>query len=328
MLFVAPFADRGHPKRLVLSGLILSACGSLLFALGGSLPFFIIGRAMTGASMGCAGPALRALAANLDKSRSGERLGRMRGFEMAGYTSGPLFGVLLIEPFGLTWTFIVFASIAAIAFFVVSGQHLPTLPISGESHRMSFSLLKHNSIRATALMSATLFLPVGLYDALWDRYLTDRGASNLMVGFSFLVFTIPFIVLGARGGRLSDRYGSRRIALIGIAANFPIVVSYGWLTSAWLIIAFSMFEGAASAVTSPAIQSTMAKVAPPGRATAAQGLMGAGDLVAATIVSFIAPALYDLDSVKWLFTAIVAVSIVMLMLATWMSRDIQEQQSA
>lgn len=321
MLFVAPFADRGHPKRLVLTGLVLSACGSLLFGFGGSLPLFIVGRAMTGASMGCAGPALRALAANLDKRRAGERLGRMRGFEMAGYTSGPLFGALLIDPLGLRWTFVVFASIAGCAFFIVSAQHLPTLPVSGESNRLSLGLLRHRTIRATALMSATLFLPVGLYDALWDRYLTDRGASNLMVGISFLVFTIPFVVLGARGGRLADRYGSRRVALIGIAANLPVVLGYGWLTSAWLIIAVSVVEGAASSIASPAIQSTMAKNAPVGRATAAQGLMGAGDLLAATIVSFVAPAMYNLDSVKWLFTSIVVICSVMLALATWMSRD-------
>ena len=51
-------------------------------------------------------------------------------------------------------------------------------------------------------------------------------------------------------------------------------------------------EGVIGALSIPAAQSLIAQTAPEGRAAAAQGLAGSGDLLAATLVSLIAPALY------------------------------------
>ena len=289
---VAPFADRGHPKTQVVAGLAVSAAGSALFALSGSLLAFIVARGLIGAAMGTAGPAIRALAANLDPSRAAERLGRLRGIEMAGFTGGPLIGALLIEATSVNGMFVFFCSFALFALLVVMPRQLPTLPSTGESQRLSLGLLRLRPIRAASIASLTLFLPVGIYDALWDRYVTDRGGTNLMVGLSFLLYSIPFIMFGARGGRIADRRGARTMALAGIACAAPVVCIYGLLTNAWLIVLFGTVEGLVGALALPAAQSMMARAAPAGRAAAAQGLMGAGDLSTAAIVSLIAPMIY------------------------------------
>ena len=291
-LVVAPFADRGAPKRLVLAGLILAALGSILFAFGNSLWLFVIARAFAGASLGTSGPAIKAIAANIDKDRAAERLGRLRGIELAGFTGGPLIGALLIEPFGLRGAFLIFAGIAAISFLIVAPKDLPRLPSTSESRKPSLELLRYRAVRASALASLTLFIPVGIYDSLWDRYVTDVGGNNFMVGMTFLLYTIPFIVFGAAGGRIADRHGAPRMTIIGIFLTIPLVAVYGWLPSAWLLVGFAIVEGTIGALSIPATQSLMASVAPKGRASAAQGLNGSGDLLAGTIMSFIAPALY------------------------------------
>lgn len=291
-LTIAPLADRGEPKKMVLSGVVLACIGSVLFAFGTSLPMFVFARAVAGSSLGMSGPAIRAIAANIDKSRAGERMARLRGVEIAGFTGGPLIGALLIEPFGLRGAFLIFAGIAVCVFFAVLSRDLPRLPTSSDSHKLSIELLRHRPVRAAVLASATLFLPVGIYDALWDRYITDRGGNNFMVGLTFLLFTVPFVVLGARGGRLVDRRGPERMIVIGIAMMVPLVWVYGVLPSAGLLVAFAVVEGVISAVSSPASQSLMAKVAPHGRASAAQGLQASGDLVAAVGMSFVAPWMY------------------------------------
>ena len=291
-LFLAPLADRGKPKRFVLAALLLASLGSTLFAFGGSLWVFVIARGIAGASLGTSGPAVRAIVANLDKSRSAERLGRLRGVELAGFTGGPLIGALLIEPFGLRGAFLIFGVVALLAFLFVFTRHIPALPVSGESRRPSLELLRLRPVRAAAIASLTLFIPVGIYDALWDRYITDRGGNNLMVGLTFLLYTIPFILMGAAGGRLSDRRGAERMTVVGIFMTIPLVFVYGLLESAWLLVAFAVVEGVIGALSIPAAQSLMAKVAPEGRATAAQGLAGSGDLLAATLMSLLAPALY------------------------------------
>jgi MFS family permease len=113
-----------------------------------------------------------------------------------------------------------------------------------------------------------------------------------MVGMTFLLYTIPFILFGAAGGRIADKHGASRMTIIGIGLTIPLVAVYGWLPSAWLLVGFAIVEGTIGALSIPATQSLMASVAPTGRASAAQGLSGSGDLLAGTIMSFIAPALY------------------------------------
>jgi MFS family permease len=291
-LFVAPYADRGKPKLFVLTALILAALGSLLFALGTTLWTLVLARAITGASLGTSGPTIRAIAANIDKNRSAERLGRLRGIELAGFTGGPLIGALLIEPFGLTGAFLIFGAVAMVAFLIVLPRKLPHLAVSDAPKMLSFALLRIRPLRAAVLASLTLFIPVGVYDSLWDRYITDRGGTNFMVGLTFLLYTIPFILLGAAGGRLADKKGAARMTVIGIFLTAPLVFVYGLLQSAWLLVAFAVVEGVVGALSIPAAQSLIAQVAPKGRAAAAQGLAGSGDLLAATIVSLIAPILY------------------------------------
>lgn len=291
-LFVAPRADKGEPKRFVLAALVLASVGSALFAFGSTLWMFIIARAVAGASLGMSGPAIRAIAANIDKTRAAERLGRLRGVELAGFTGGPLIGALLIEPFGLRGAFLIFSCVAVIALAVVWSRDLPSLPVTGESGKLSFDLLRLLPVRAAVLASLTLFLPVGIYDALWDRYITDRGGNNFQVGLTFLLYTIPFIVLGAAGGRLADRRGAASMTVVGLFLTAPLVLVYGFLASAELLVGFAIVEGVIGALSIPATQSLMASVAPKGRAAAAQGLAGSGDLVAATLMSLVAPMLY------------------------------------
>ena len=294
-LFLAPYADRGKPKRFVLGALILAALGSVLFAFGTTLWSLVIARAITGASLGTSGPTIRAIVANLDKTRSAERLGRLRGVELAGFTGGPLIGALLIEPFGLSGAFLVFGGVAIVAFLIVLPRDLPNLPANPDAKTLSFELLKIRPLRAGVLASLTLFIPVGVYDSLWDRYITDRGGTKFMVGITFLLYTIPFIVFGAYGGRLADRRGAAQMTVIGIFLTVPLVFVYGILNSAWLLVGFAVVEGVIGALSIPAAQSLIAQVAPKGRATAAQGLAGSGDLLAATVVSLIAPALYGMS---------------------------------
>ena len=290
---------------------MFAVAGSVLFAFGGSLPVFVVARAIAGSSLGMSGPAVRALAANIDKSRAAERMARLRGVEIAGFTGGPLIGALLIGPFGIRGAFLVFAGIGALVFLAVLSRDLPSLPSTSESGRLALELLRHRQVRAAVLASATLFLPVGIYDALWDRYITDRGGNNFQVGLTFLLFTVPFIIFGAKGGRLVDRKGPERMIVVGIALMVPLVFVYGLLPTPELLVAFAVVEGLISAISSPSAQSLMAKVAPLGRASAAQGLQASGDLVGAILMSFAAPWMYGAHGAAFTFGVAAALMAVM-----------------
>ena len=100
-LVVAPWADRGWAKRLLLGGLALSAVGGIGFAMAHSLAALLVSRALIGAAAGCFLPAARAIVAGFDPARAGENLGRLARVDLAGFSSGPIIGGVLFSIVGL-----------------------------------------------------------------------------------------------------------------------------------------------------------------------------------------------------------------------------------
>ena len=291
-LFIAPFADRGHSKRLIIIGLVLAGVGSLMFSTGTTLFQFVIARAVVGSSFGFVFPAVRALAANLDPNRSGERMGKVVSVELIGFVCGPLLGGILIDPIGLSATFFVFGLVAFVTVVIVAPRTFPALVQTGESQKLSIELLRHPRMVVAVLVVMAIQLPIGVYDALWDRYLTDLGGSNIMVGFSFALYSVPFMLLSSAGGRIADRGEPQRIALWSMIVVAPFVFFYGFFDILWIVVGLNIFEGVAQAIAYPATVAAVAKAAPIGRASAAQGLSGSAGLVGAMIMAFTMPSVY------------------------------------
>ena len=143
------------------------------------------------------------------------------------------------------------------------------------------------------LLSVALFVPVGFYDAVLDRYMTDRGASNTMIGFAFLAFGIPFAIVAAFGGRFSDRRGALRVGLVTAVLVVPIVVGYGFVKVPLVIVLLSAVEGVIQAIGSPASQAVVASGAPHGRAAGAQGLAGSMNLLVGALTGYAAGTIYE-----------------------------------
>jgi len=291
-LFVAPLADRGHGKKLIQVGLGLAALGSVIFALGDSLTVFIVGRGIVGASIGLTFPAVRALAAHLDESRSAERLGAVAGMEIGGFVSGPLIGSLIIGPFGLDATFLLFGALAVMALFIISPRGFPELVSTTESQRLSFDLLRIRSVRVALILTLAVTFPTGMFDALWDRFLDDLGGNNAMTGLTFAVYGLPFILFSARAGKLIDKRSPIAVVLWLVIPISLLTISYGLIKNPWVILGVGLFEGIAQAAVIPAALSAIAKAAPLGRASAAQGLSGAVNVFGQMVAAFIAPTIY------------------------------------
>ena len=291
-LFVAPLADRGHGRKLIQVGLALASIGSIVFVFGDSLGWFIVGRAFVGASLGCTFPAVRALAANLDRSRSAERLGAVAGTEIGGFVTGPLVGSLLIDPFGLDATFLVFGAMAVFALVVIMPRKFPELISSNESRRLSFDLMRIRSMRVALILTLAVTFPTGMFDALWDRFLDDLGGNNAMTGLTFAVYGLPFILFSSRAGKLIDKRSPVAVVLWLVIPISLLTISYGIVKQPWIILGIGLFEGILQATMIPAALSAIAKAAPLGRASAAQGLSGATTVLGQMIAAFTAPSIY------------------------------------
>ena len=291
-LFVAPLADRGHGRKLIQVGLALASIGSIVFVFGDSLGWFIVGRAFVGASLGCTFPAVRALAANLDRSRSAERLGAVAGTEIGGFVTGPLVGSLLIDPFGLDATFLVFGAMAVFALVVIMPRKFPELISSNESRRLSFDLMRIRSMRVALILTLAVTFPTGMFDALWDRFLDDLGGNNAMTGLTFAVYGLPFILFSSRAGKLIDKRSPVAVVLWLVIPISLLTISYGIVKQPWIILGIGLFEGILQATMILAALSAIAKAAPLGRASAAQGLSGAITVLGQMIAAFTAPSIY------------------------------------
>ncbi len=323
-ILIAPYADRGHAKRLLIIGAILAVVGNALFAGGSSLIIFVLARLISGAASGLFLPPARALMASLDDEGVSERLGAMGGAALAGFVTGPVIGGFLVGPLGLRWPFIIFSIAAFISLFIVSTQHLPTLPHSTDRQRLAFGLLKRRSVLAPILMLSSLALPVGMYDALWDRFLTDIGASDIVVGLSLAAYALPFVLLSRVGGRLADRRGKAKVAFVSMLIVAPLTALYGWFTIPLIPILLGMIESCAQAAGSPAGQGLLAQGAPEGRASAAQGLAGACNQLLAAVVAILATWGYGHVSPRSLFTIAGLCVLVMGSVAQLLARKLPE----
>ncbi|MFM8868492.1 MAG: MFS transporter [Ilumatobacteraceae bacterium] len=291
-LFLAPLSDRGHSKRLIMLGMTLGAIGSVLLAFGESLGQFVFARAVIGSSFGLVFPSVRALLANVDIERRGLLLGRLAGVELLGFVLGPLVGGLMLDPFGVRNTFLFFVGLNLLSLAAVSPRTFPRLPETSESSRLSFELLRIPEIQAAVLVFMALQAPVGIFDALWDRYLTDLGGGNTMVGVSFALYTVPFILFSSYGGRLADRHEPIRIAMWSMILVVPAVTGYGLFSSIPPVILLNIVEGVVQALAYPAAAAAVAVAAPAGRASAAQGLAGASGLLMSALIAFTSPVSY------------------------------------
>jgi len=326
-LFIAPYADRGHAKRLIIFGLLLAGVGSVLFSIGTTLSHFIFARAIVGSSFGFVFPAVRALAANLDTNRRGERLGRVASVEVIGFVCGPLFGGILIDPIGLSATFLVFGAVALVTVVMVAPRAFPTLIQTGDSQKLSIELLRHPRIVVAVLVIMAIQLPIGVYDALWDRYLTDLGASNIVVGLSFALYGVPFMLLSSTGGKIADRGQPQRIALWLMLVVAPFVFFYGLSDILWIVVGLNIFEGIAQAVAYPATVAAVAKAAPSGRASAAQGLSGSAGLVGAMTMAFTMPSVYGRYGAAFTFGSVFVLMIALTGAAALLHLRIERAES-
>lgn len=302
-LLVSPLADRGHVRRLLVAGTALSAAGNLVFAFGDDLSTLIAARVMVGAAAGMFSPSARAVLAGMSPTGVSARLGRMASAELAGFVLGPVVGGALVGPLGLRWPFAIFACSALLSMAVVSRRALPELARSEASGRPAIGLLRVRAIVVAVLISGSLRFPFGMYESTWDRYLTDLGGSDTLVGISIAAYAIPFITMASLGGRLAEGRDPMKVALAGIAVVAPLTIIYGQVGRVWPVLVLGVAEACAQALATPAAQANIARVAPVGRAAAAQGLAGASDMAVAAGVSFLSAWGYGHFGPKWMFGA-------------------------
>jgi predicted MFS family arabinose efflux permease len=314
---IAPHADRGR-ERLVINGAIITmALSTLVYAFGDSIAWFVAGRIGAGLAYGAFTPAAIGLIVRHFPEGQGARIGRLQSLELAGMAIGPLLAVIGKVTIGVVFT-LVAASILTIVVALPAllarvsttaaavGAHL-----AAEHHPSFFGglkLLRHRSVMAAALVVTAFYIPIGAYDALFPRFLTDIGASDWVIGAALMAFAVPSVFLASWAGKQVDRLGPFRAASRGGAANIAVVISYGLVRVPMFVVVIGLFESGGQTLVGAAGAAAMGWAVPGRRAATAQGLGEATGTIAAALVAAVAAPLYAAGGPAALFMTTAALT--------------------
>lgn len=135
------------------------------------------------------------------------------------------------------------------------------------------------------LLAVAAQLPTGLYDALWSRLLTDRGADTLLIGISLTLFGIPFVALAPLGGRLAGRRAPLAWAVGALLIAGCFMASYGFVPSPLVITALGALEACAQAVAVPGAYAAVSATFPDRFTATGQGWFSAAGTTAAGLAA-------------------------------------------
>lgn len=309
---IAPLADRGHAKRLLVLGFVLTVLGCLGMAFGTTLGALLSSRVVMGVGAGMALPALRRIVIVAEPDNLGANMGRLLSVDVAGFAIGPMISALTVGTFGIETPFLIIAGAVILVAFELSRASIPeTTQQLRPTERFAFDLLRIPAVTGAILIGLALFLMIGTFDSLWAVMMSDLKAPSWMANAGVSLFALPMIVLGPLGGRLSQRVGPYKVGAIGMLFGAVFMSCYGLLPSPYLMLGVFFLHSINDgfAVTSAGIAVGMA--APQERQAAAQGLLGGLQTLTGGISATLAGWSYDSYGRA---TAFIATAIVMVVL--------------
>lgn len=318
-------ADTGPRKAMMVTGLVAASVFAILpLYLTGPLAFLVL-RALAGTAAALYDPAARGyLMDAVPPERHGETFGMYAAAQMGGLMLGPVVGGVTAglagDPAVVFWV----AGIALLVSAVVVAARVPDLgrraagpdavPDEDGLDREGRPVRLLNVLLVAALvMNVGAYFTSGTYEVVWSLYLTSLGADLTAIGLTFASFGLPILLLSPLTGRLIDRTGGYRplvggmVVMAGCGAIYPLV------PEVWWVVLLGLVEGTGLAFAGPALFALVARAAPPGRSSTAQGVFGAAGTVGTIVASLGSGVLATVDLRLPLFaTAFIALGALLL----------------
>ncbi|MFM8835787.1 MAG: MFS transporter [Actinomycetota bacterium] len=291
---IAPLADRGKARRLIILGLGLEVIGCLGMAIGTNFTALFLSRVIMGLGAGTALPALRRVIIVADPENFGRNLGRILSFEVGGFAAGPIFSVLFAEFFGIPGPFVFLAMVISIFVVVIARIKVPeTAKEHQPSERFAIDLLKDRAIASGILIGVALFFMIGVFDSLWVLMMDDLDAAQWMANLGVSLFAVPLIILGPFGGKFVQRVGPYRAGGLGMILGAIFMSGYGLMPTPWLMMIVFLFHSINDGFFVTGAGVAVGTSAPLERQAGAQGLLGGIETLAGGVAASFAGLAYD-----------------------------------
>ncbi len=321
-VLIAPVADRGHARRLVVIGVFLNAVGLVMMALGTSLAPILLGRFVSGLGVGAATPAIRRIVILADPGNLGTNLGRLLSADVFGFAMGPVVSAVLVGPFGIPAPFFVITAVTLVLTpFVARVPVVETTTSTGPTKRLAFDLLKIRPFAGATVLAGTSFVMIGGFDALWALVHDELGTTEWVANLGITLFALPLIVLGPFGGRLAQTFGPFRLAAIGLLAGAGFMFGYGMMPTGIAIFTLSLFHALSDGFTISGPGVAAGLVVPEERQAGAQGMLGASQAVMAGIMAFVTGYIYEWFGRTAAYTLVAVTMVVLVSFGLWLAKD-------
>ena len=289
---IAPLADRGHARTLVLIGTLLNVVGLLVMAVATTVGPLLAGRFVTGVAAGMAVPAIRRIVISAEPANLGHNLGRLLAADVAGFAAGPALSAVLVGPFGIAAPFIVIAAATLVLTPFVLRTSVDE-SVEPPKQRFAFDLLRQRPYAGAVALGCAVWLMIGAFDALWSVALDDLDADDWLANLGITLFALPLVVFGSVGGRLAQRVGPFRVGTVGLALAAGFMALYGILPTAGAMFAVAMVHAVSDGLTISSTGVAVGMVVQTERQAGAQGVLGGLQTLAAGLTAPVIGAVYE-----------------------------------
>jgi MFS family permease len=293
-------ADRWGRKPMMILSLAAQAMLSAIYLVITDPALFIVLRFAEGAAAAAFLPSARALITDAVPSKQrGEAFGIFSAFFNAGFLLGPGLGGLLAAT-GYATAFIgavIFRLFAIV--IVVTMIHVKARgeqEIEEAARPVSLRTLFTIGLSGAYILAFGNFIFVGFDITLTALWLHDHlGATVAIIGFAYVAFSIPGIVVAPFGGRVADRRRRSSLILIFGLVQVPIYFIYGLANTLLIVVVFFVIHGVVYSMMEPAVDAHVANSTITGARARIQGLYSAAGIVGGFVGATGCTFLYGLN---------------------------------
>ena len=247
-------SDRVGRKGPMVGGLLALGAASLLFAFAETLPWLFAARLVQGAADAVTWVVGFALIADLYDSS--ER-GRVTGIVMMGTSCaimiGPTIGGWLYEVGGMRTPFVAVAVLSAIVIVLFFWYEVPAQHAGGDIVPIGL-VLRVPAIAACAFVVIAISSTISMLEPVLSLHLNTLGINPARIGLIYGVAAVVTTMMHPVTGRLADRFGSRRMTMLGLvlsACTLPLL-GYAWSYGSALAL-FVLTAGTSTFIITPSL---------------------------------------------------------------------------
>ncbi len=305
-------SDKFGRRPVLVSGIAVSGVILFLFLLNDNPWYFIGLRFAEGISSGVIGPAANAYVIDSVPAKDrGAAFGWLGSAFSAGFMMGPAIGGFMVDTLGYEAPFI-FGGVTSllVALFLARKMSGRTKPEEAIAPVLSVEEAIAEQSRIKRQVPSRLFIPAligalaftvaagfgdGLFISIWTVWLDDLNASTSFIGFTFVTFSLPLMLLMPMTGKLADKYNlTPLIVAPAILISFTYL-AYGFISDIWFIALWGLLEGSLVAVMVPAVSAYVANLSPENARGRLQGLISTVRTISGFGSSILVALLYDID---------------------------------